>query len=223
MSARNRTSWWRLVNWKLVALVGLPAWAVVGGGVYHAHANRPAATPAPPEPPEHPWHNIPIGPGHPLYCGEDPAEKFVGPPAPPADPVGEGRSGGGFGPGLWFNVTMVAGLPAAQPGMPPHHPLLPDPDHLWAKVVEAQVRRANEMVQQAKLANLPVNAELEFEPKPVEKKKAGPPAEIGGCKTFETYLAFRKSPAEAFKLAKRDDKLVLMLHLAGNIEDDGFT
>lgn len=216
MSARNRTSWWRLVHWKLVALVGLPAWALVGGGIYYAHAHRPPSPPEPPSP-ERPWHNIPFGPGHPLYCGEPPAEKFVGPPAPPDEAAAPKPVSTNFGPGLWFNVTLLA----ARPGTP-HHPLLPDPDHLRARVVEAQVRMTNELVQQAKLANLPINAELEIE-RPVEKKKVGPPAEIGGCKTFETYLAFRKSPAEALKLAKRDDKLVLMLHLAGNIEDDGFT
>ena len=44
-----------------------------------------------------------------------------------------------------------------------------------------------------------------------------------GCKLHGTTLHFVKSPVEAFKLAPMQDKLVFILHLAGNIEDDGFT
>ena len=44
-----------------------------------------------------------------------------------------------------------------------------------------------------------------------------------GCKLHGTALHFVKSPVEAFKLAPNQDKLVFILHLAGNIEDDGFT
>ena len=44
-----------------------------------------------------------------------------------------------------------------------------------------------------------------------------------GCKLHGTTLHFVKSPVEAFKLAPKQDKLVFILHLSGNIEDDGFT
>jgi|GEM_PF-2646491 len=43
------------------------------------------------------------------------------------------------------------------------------------------------------------------------------------CKTHGTTVHFVKSPVEAFKQAATKDKLVFVVHLAGNIEDDGFT
>jgi hypothetical protein len=44
-----------------------------------------------------------------------------------------------------------------------------------------------------------------------------------GCKTHETALHFVKNLSEAQKRAKKDDKLVFVLHLSGNIDDPGFT
>ncbi len=44
-----------------------------------------------------------------------------------------------------------------------------------------------------------------------------------GCKLHGTALHFVKSPVEAFKLGSKQENLVFILHLAGNIEDDGFT
>lgn len=44
-----------------------------------------------------------------------------------------------------------------------------------------------------------------------------------GCKTHGTAIHFTKSTLEAIKRAKATDKLVFVLHLSGNIEDDGFT
>ena len=44
-----------------------------------------------------------------------------------------------------------------------------------------------------------------------------------GCKLHGTAVHFVKSPVEAFKQAAKRDKLVFVLHLSGNIEDDGFT
>jgi len=44
-----------------------------------------------------------------------------------------------------------------------------------------------------------------------------------GCKTHGTAIHFTKSTLEAMKQARATDKLVFVLHLSGNIEDDGFT
>jgi hypothetical protein len=50
-----------------------------------------------------------------------------------------------------------------------------------------------------------------------------PPAVIGGCKTHGTRVKFVRTPAEAFQTARTGDKLVYLLHLSGNLEDEGFT
>lgn len=65
-------------------------------------------------------------------------------------------------------------------------------------------------------------------PKPVAKIDAQPiqPAAKpvpDGCKTHGTAVHFTRSTLEAVKQAKAKDKLVFVLHLSGNIEDDGFT
>ncbi len=46
---------------------------------------------------------------------------------------------------------------------------------------------------------------------------------VGGCKTFGTTVRFVKSPTEAMDRARAEDKLVYVLHLSGNLEDEGFT
>lgn len=53
---------------------------------------------------------------------------------------------------------------------------------------------------------------------PLEKRDV--PA---GCKTHGTALHFVKSFDEAKKRAAKEQKLVFVLHLSGNIEDDAFT
>jgi hypothetical protein len=51
------------------------------------------------------------------------------------------------------------------------------------------------------------------------KKKPVP----DGCKTFDTAVHFVKNYDEAKKRAGRQEKLVFVLHLSGNLDDDGFT
>lgn len=58
------------------------------------------------------------------------------------------------------------------------------------------------------------------EPPALEPVNAGPDA---GCRTYDTAVKFVKSPTEAMTRARREDKLVCVLHLSGNLEDDGFT
>ena len=43
------------------------------------------------------------------------------------------------------------------------------------------------------------------------------------CSTFNTSVAFAVSPATAEKQAARDGKLVFLLHVSGDFEDDAFT
>lgn len=59
------------------------------------------------------------------------------------------------------------------------------------------------------------------QPRPVAKAIEKPVPD--GCKTHGTAIHFTKSTLEAMKQAKAKDKLVFVLHLSGNIEDDGFT
>jgi hypothetical protein len=58
------------------------------------------------------------------------------------------------------------------------------------------------------------------EPPALESENADPDA---GCQTHGTAVKFVKSPTEAMSRARREDKLVCVLHLSGNLEDDGFT
>jgi hypothetical protein len=52
--------------------------------------------------------------------------------------------------------------------------------------------------------------------KPVEKTE-------GACSTFGTSVEFVDSPADAAKQAKKEQKLVFVLHVSGNFEDPRFT
>ncbi len=49
-------------------------------------------------------------------------------------------------------------------------------------------------------------------------KKAAPDAD-----SFQTAVHFVRTPQEAARLAKEQDKLTFLLHLSGNFEDPGFT
>jgi hypothetical protein len=49
-----------------------------------------------------------------------------------------------------------------------------------------------------------------------------PPAEPA-CDRFGTQIAFVRSPSVAFARARQTQKLVMVLHVAGNFEDPGFT
>jgi hypothetical protein len=49
----------------------------------------------------------------------------------------------------------------------------------------------------------------------------GPPT--GAVQNYGTRVAFLSTPAEAARQAKREQKLMLVLHVAGNFEDSCFT
>jgi hypothetical protein len=56
-------------------------------------------------------------------------------------------------------------------------------------------------------------------------KALSPKPAKGGdsCGSFGTQVEFVESPAEAAKLAKKEEKLVFVLHVSGNFEDPRFT
>ena len=49
------------------------------------------------------------------------------------------------------------------------------------------------------------------------------PESAATCQTFNTSVAFAVSPAAAEKQAAQDGKLVFLLHVSGDFEDDAFT
>jgi hypothetical protein len=44
-----------------------------------------------------------------------------------------------------------------------------------------------------------------------------------GCERYGTTIDFVRSPKEAARVAKAEDKLTFLLHVSGNFEDDAFT
>jgi hypothetical protein len=57
---------------------------------------------------------------------------------------------------------------------------------------------------------------------PVGPDESLPPGPVP-CSRFGTAVDFARSPSLAFQQAARDRKLVMVLHLAGNFDDPGFT
>ena len=45
----------------------------------------------------------------------------------------------------------------------------------------------------------------------------------GVCRTFGTHVEFVSTPSEAARQAKKDEKLVFVLHVSGNFENPRFT
>ncbi len=177
MSVRcaNR-SWRRVVDWRVVAVAGVPLWAVVGGLVaWHkltpqAVAVAPVLSPQPPEfvPP--------------------PVSELLPPPRveEPVNPF-----------------KVVATIPAEPT------PLAIDPE--VAELVADGLKKAFWELMTGK---------------PEDGRAVVPPDKRdvpAGCKTHGTALHFVKSYDEAKKRAAKEQKLVFVLHLSGNIEDDGFT
>jgi hypothetical protein len=54
-------------------------------------------------------------------------------------------------------------------------------------------------------------------------RAADPPQEAATCGNYGTSVHFEKSPADAAKLAQKEEKLVLVLHVSGLFEDPDFT
>jgi hypothetical protein len=65
-------------------------------------------------------------------------------------------------------------------------------------------------------------------PEPVVKRvikpKPAPPVEHGECSgDYGTTILFEETPKDAAARAKKEEKLVFVLHVSGNFEDPRFT
>jgi len=49
------------------------------------------------------------------------------------------------------------------------------------------------------------------------------PSKQGTCGSYGTSVEFVSTPSEAARLAKKDQKLVFVLHVSGHFEDPQFT
>jgi len=70
---------------------------------------------------------------------------------------------------------------------------------------------------------LPANIRLDAarnRPVAESRPQADPPP---SCSNLGTQITFLHHPPDAFRQAAREDKLVLMVHLSGNFEDEAFT
>jgi len=74
----------------------------------------------------------------------------------------------------------------------------------------------------APLAGLLLTAGLAFAGKPASPPKT-PPGEGATCGSYGTTVEFLDNRAEASAKAKKEGKLVFVLHVSGNFEDPRFT
>ncbi len=165
MSARPRSRWWRVIDWRVVAAAGVPVWAAVIGFVAWDKARakaRPAASPVVAA-------SLPA-PVAPVEAAPPPKEL----PAPP--PV------------------VVVPVVMHQPAPPAPRRNVP----FWLRDDDSAEDGG-------------------------DQPRRSPELEADGCQTFDTAVRFVPSPTEAMRRARQEDKLVYVLHLAGNLEDEGFT
>ena len=157
------------------------------------------------------------------------------PPDPPADPVRPASW-------LWPAVVAVAfgpfvltavGLAAASL----HPPARPEADPAYLPVaaptiapepVPAVPADEEAAAEPAETPPPPVEAEplVPVAPAPIVATPEPPkttPVKAPRCDRFGTAIDFVRSPALAFDRAARDQKLVMVLHLAGYFDDPGFT
>ncbi len=147
-----------------------------------------------------------------------------------------------IGGGL-YSATLKSEKPPLEVGTPTPPPCLPPPN-LGPTEVLPPPRTVREIVEAPHLPTVEIAAAprkiegastvpalldlLVQKIRDIQAPPEAPPivAIAGipeGCKTHGTTVHFVKSPVEAFKQAATKDKLVFLVHLAGNIEDDGFT
>jgi hypothetical protein len=93
-------------------------------------------------------------------------------------------------------------VPAPQPIVPP----LPPAPQIAAAVREPQAASPPPRVEPNAFVSLPQSAARNL-----------------GCQHYRTAVDFFDSPAVAIKNAVREEKLVFVLHVAGNFEEPGFT
>ena len=54
-------------------------------------------------------------------------------------------------------------------------------------------------------------------------RAAQPPQEAATCGNYGTSVHFEKTPSDAARLALKEEKLVMVLHVSGLFEDPDFT
>ena len=114
--------------------------------------------------------------------------------------------------------TPAVTLPIALPTTAPEHQTA-EPPESRVVVVPYPVPQLVKTVRPARDVPFWLRDESGAPPT-LEPENADPDA---GCQTYDTAVKFVKSPTEAMSRARREDKLVCVLHLSGNLEDDGFT
>jgi hypothetical protein len=155
--------WWKIVDWRIVLAVAVPAWLLVGAVVTMTLSKRDKTTVS------------------------DKTESFpVSKPVQPPEIIPAPRA-----------VVEVAAAPRQ---------VQIDPAFITA-LSDSLKKFLTSAPQQPAVAALPARGKLIPE----------------GCQAHGTAVHFVKSPVEAFQEAANREKLVFILHLSGNIEDDGFT
>lgn len=155
--------WWKIVDWRIVLAVAVPAWLLVGGVLTMTLSKRDKTTVS------------------------DKIESFP--------------------------ITKTVQLPEIIPAPRP--------------VVEVAAVPSQVQIDPALVTALSDSFRKFFASAPQQPAVAAIPARgkliPEGCQAHGTAVHFVKSPVEAFQEAANREKLVFILHLSGNIEDDGFT
>jgi hypothetical protein len=121
----------------------------------------------------------------------------------------------------WYGARQRSAPPVAlaQPAPffnapaeePPPMPALPVPPALEPTPVAPVAAPISELAVAAPLQQIA----------PIEHPPASPPP--AACSNLGTQITFLSHPPDAFRQAARANKLVLMVHLSGNFEDQAFT
>ena len=172
--------WWKVIDWRIVLLTGIPAWLLIGGGIAIMQSKR---------------SKPPI---------------VVTPPAPPTVPSLIQSTEVLPAPRAVLEIVAAPHSVSFEVVVAPRE-VLADP----ARLDVARLASFAEKIWRSQFATPAAPGAV--------AKPALPKGVPDGCKSYGTSLHFVKSPVEAFKQGAKEDKLVFILHLAGNIEDDGFT
>jgi hypothetical protein len=119
--------------------------------------------------------------------------------------------------GLSIVALRPAPRPAAEVVAVPV--IVPAADELPVPVEETVAAPRLVEIDDALPPTDPPTPVVDVAPEPVKAA----PAKPSRCERFGTAIDFVRSPTLAFDRAARDQKLVMVLHLAGYFDDPGFT
>jgi hypothetical protein len=120
------------------------------------------------------------------------------------------------------DIPVVA-VPIAEPATPKLVPQSAVESH---KTEESKASVADMPAAAPLVSSPPAPKVVKQAPKAEESRVAenGNPFGETKCEQFGTKIDFRSTPTEAYELAKKDkNKIVMVLQIAGNFEDQGFT